>query len=30
MELETLQEDYLDCWSGLKKRFNGTPQGDWS
>jgi homogentisate 1,2-dioxygenase len=29
-ELETLQEDYIDCWSGLKKRFNGTPEGDWS
>ncbi len=22
-ELETLQEDYPDCWAGLKKRFNG-------
>lgn len=29
-EAETLQEDYLDCWDGLKKRFNGTPTGDWS
>ena len=29
-ELETLQPDYADCWSGLKKRFNGTPEGDWS
>jgi homogentisate 1,2-dioxygenase len=24
-ELETLQEDYPDCWEGLKKRFNGQP-----
>ena len=29
-ELETLQDDYIDCWAGLKKRFNGTPEGDWS
>lgn len=28
--LDTLQEDYIDCWSGLKKRFDGTPEGDWS
>jgi homogentisate 1,2-dioxygenase len=28
--LETLQSDYIDCWSDLKKRFNGTKQGDWS
>ncbi len=28
--LETLQDDYADCWAGLKKRFNGTPEGDWS
>ncbi|MEM8838011.1 MAG: homogentisate 1,2-dioxygenase [Pseudomonadota bacterium] len=25
-----LQDDYQDCWDGLKKRFNGTPEGDWS
>jgi homogentisate 1,2-dioxygenase len=25
-----LQDDYVDCWHGLKKRFNGTPAGDWS
>jgi homogentisate 1,2-dioxygenase len=25
-----LQEDYVDCWEGLEKRFNGTPEGDWS
>ncbi|ASY57729.1 homogentisate 1,2-dioxygenase [Sinorhizobium sp. CCBAU 05631] len=29
-ELETLQENYIDCWADLKKRFNGTPEGDWS
>ena len=28
--LETLQDNYLDCWSDLKKRFNGTIEGDWS
>jgi homogentisate 1,2-dioxygenase len=27
---ETLQQDYIDCWAGLKKRFNGTSEGDWS
>jgi homogentisate 1,2-dioxygenase len=25
--LETLQEDYADCWSGLKKRFDGSVKG---
>ena len=25
-----LQDDYVDCWEGLKKRFNGTLEGDWS
>lgn len=25
--LETLQSDYADCWSGLPKRFDGTPGG---
>ncbi|MHA6732259.1 homogentisate 1,2-dioxygenase [Devosia sp. A369] len=29
-ELETLQTNYIDCWADLKKRFNGTPEGDWS
>ncbi|RUU03029.1 homogentisate 1,2-dioxygenase, partial [Mesorhizobium sp. USDA-HM6] len=29
-ELDTLQENYVDCWADLKKRFNGTPEGDWS
>lgn len=24
-ELETLQEDYIDCWAGLERKFNGTP-----
>ena len=27
--IETLQEDYIDCWAGLKKRFDGTPEGNW-
>ena len=25
-----LQESYTECWDGLKKRFNGTFEGDWS
>jgi len=29
-ETETLQPDYADCWNGLRKRFNGSPEGDWS
>jgi homogentisate 1,2-dioxygenase len=24
-ELTTLQPDYADCWTGLERRFNGTP-----
>lgn len=28
--LDTLQDNYIDCWTDLKKRFNGTPEGDWS
>jgi homogentisate 1,2-dioxygenase len=24
-ELETLEEDYSECWAGLKKRFDGKP-----
>jgi homogentisate 1,2-dioxygenase len=24
-ELETVQEDYANCWAGLKKRFDGSP-----
>lgn len=28
-ELDTLQDNYLDCWSELKKRFDGTPEGNW-
>ena len=30
VELETRQHDYVDCWRGLRKRFNGTMEGDWS
>ncbi len=26
-ELETLQDDYIDCWTGLEKQFDGTPEG---
>jgi homogentisate 1,2-dioxygenase len=29
-ETETRQDDYLDCWKDLRKRFDGTPAGDWS
>jgi homogentisate 1,2-dioxygenase len=29
-ELETRQDNYIDCWAGLKKRFNGSVEGDWS
>ncbi len=25
-----LQDDYIDCWNGLKKRFDGTREGNWS
>ena len=24
-ELDTLQEDYLDCWTDLEKKFDGDP-----
>ena len=24
-----LQEDYAECWTGLEKKFNGTPEGNW-
>lgn len=24
-ELETVQDDYIDCWAGLQRRFDGTP-----
>ncbi|MEO1457615.1 MAG: homogentisate 1,2-dioxygenase domain-containing protein, partial [Pseudomonadota bacterium] len=30
IEEAPMQDDYHACWSGLKKRFNGTPEGDWS
>jgi len=26
-ELETLQDDYLECWDGLERKFDGTPEG---
>jgi homogentisate 1,2-dioxygenase len=29
-ETELRQDNYVDCWAGLKKRFNGTREGDWS
>jgi homogentisate 1,2-dioxygenase len=29
-ETAPLQRDYVDCWKGLRKRFDGTPAGDWS
>lgn len=28
-ELDTLQDTYIDCWAGLKKRFDGTIDGNW-
>lgn len=28
-ELDTLQPNYTDCWTGLKKRFDGSPEGNW-
>ncbi|MBA2661864.1 MAG: homogentisate 1,2-dioxygenase [Bradymonadaceae bacterium] len=28
-KLDTLQQDYDDCWSGLEKHFDGTPEGKW-
>ncbi|WP_306258995.1 homogentisate 1,2-dioxygenase [Pararhizobium sp. IMCC21322] len=27
MQMPTLQKDYIDCWAGLKKHFNGTKEG---
>ncbi len=24
---EKLQDDYIDCWQGLERRFDGTPEG---
>ena len=26
-QLDTVQHDYIDCWSGLERRFDGTPAG---
>ncbi len=28
-ELDSLQDNYADCWKDLKKRFNGTVAGHW-
>ncbi|WP_407636991.1 homogentisate 1,2-dioxygenase [Actibacterium mucosum] len=25
-----LQDDYIDCWSDLEKKFDGTPEGNWN
>lgn len=27
--LSTRQENYIDCWHGLEKHFDGTPEGKW-
>ncbi len=24
-----MQSDYIDCWAGLEKKFDGTPEGKW-
>jgi homogentisate 1,2-dioxygenase len=24
-----IQSDYADCWQQIKKKFNGTPEGNW-
>jgi homogentisate 1,2-dioxygenase len=24
-----LQDDYTECWKGLEKKFDGTPEGNW-
>ncbi|WP_240229422.1 homogentisate 1,2-dioxygenase [Devosia lacusdianchii] len=29
-ELDTLQDDYVDCWDGLDRRFDGTKEGLWN
>lgn len=29
-ETDTRQDDYVDCWRDLRKRFNGTIEGDWA
>jgi homogentisate 1,2-dioxygenase len=29
-ELESLQDNYADCWKDLGKRFNGSIEGDWT
>jgi homogentisate 1,2-dioxygenase len=25
-----LQDDYIDCWDSLGKKFDGTPEGTWN
>ncbi|HET7412967.1 MAG TPA: homogentisate 1,2-dioxygenase [Pararhizobium sp.] len=27
-ETEARQDDYIDCWQGLERRFDGTPEGN--
>ena len=30
-ELETLQSGYVNCWEGIERKFDGTPEaGGWS
>ncbi|TIO14315.1 MAG: homogentisate 1,2-dioxygenase [Mesorhizobium sp.] len=29
-ESEVRQDNYIDCWAELKKRFNGTREGNWN
>mgnify|MGYP001949195075 FL=1 len=29
MDLDTLQDDYIDCWKDLEKHFDGTIEGNW-
>lgn len=29
LELDTLQKNYIGCWSDLQKRFDGTIEGNW-
>ncbi len=28
-KLDTVQDDYIDCWTGLERRFDGTKEGRW-
>ena len=25
-----MQDDYIDCWESLEKKFDGTPEGTWN